>query len=236
MNRTKKRLRKQKYRFSLKKLVGNILTLLILFNLFYPTLKCAEANFKVEVKNPTQNLQNNIKKVSPLKEIKTPLKPLKILPNKPPTNTTTATKEVKVSARSSKNSDFKGLKYNDIVSKYAKQYKVDVELIHAVIRTESRYNRLAVSRSGAQGVMQLMPMTAKSFGCSNPFNVDCNIHAGVKYLADLQSTFKDTRAVIAGYNAGEGNVLKYGGVPPFRETRNYVSKVCSLYKKCKSPR
>jgi len=109
---------------------------------------------------------------------------------------------------------------------------VDPRFIHAVIRQESRYQRKALSHVGAQGYMQLMPATAKRFGCDDPHDPAANIKAGTKYLAWLLKRFDgDVKLALAGYNAGEGAVDKYKGVPPYNETQNYVRKIVANYGK-----
>lgn len=112
-----------------------------------------------------------------------------------------------------------------IVQQTAALHGVDPALVHSVIAVESGFNPLAVSPKGAQGLMQLIPATARRFGVTDSFDARQNIAAGVKYLRYLQDMFKDDRLALAAYNAGEGAVLKYGGVPPYRETEQYVSKV-----------
>ena len=112
-----------------------------------------------------------------------------------------------------------------IVNAAAASHGVDPVLVHSVIAVESGYNPLAVSPKGAQGLMQLIPATARRFGVTDSFDMRQNIEAGVKYLRYLQETFKDDRLALAAYNAGEGSVLKYGGIPPYRETEEYVKKV-----------
>lgn len=103
-------------------------------------------------------------------------------------------------------------------------------LIKAVMHTESGFNVNARSPVGAQGLMQLMPATARRFNVSNAFDPYQNIMAGARYLAWLSKRFNgNTSLVLAGYNAGEGNVQKYGGVPPFRETQDYVRRVSSRF-------
>ena len=99
----------------------------------------------------------------------------------------------------------------------------------AVIKTESAFDQWAVSSKGAQGLMQLMPSTARRFGVSDPFNARQNIFAGTRYLRILLDLFQgDVDLALAGYNAGENAVRRYGGIPPYRETRNYVRKVRAL--------
>ena len=120
-------------------------------------------------------------------------------------------------------------KYDSVIRVTAKKYQVDPALVKAVIHAESRFNPGAVSRRGAMGLMQLMPSTAKILGVRHPFSISDNIEGGVKYLAKLLKLFKgNMHHCIAAYNAGEGAVAKYGGVPPYRETRAYVQKVLSL--------
>jgi hypothetical protein len=114
----------------------------------------------------------------------------------------------------------------------AQETGVDPRFIHAVIQQESRYKNEAVSHAGAQGLMQLMPATAKRFGCDDPNDSAANIKAGTKYLAWLLKRFDgDVSLALAGYNAGEGAVDKYDGVPPYDETQNYVRKIVANYGK-----
>jgi soluble lytic murein transglycosylase-like protein len=107
---------------------------------------------------------------------------------------------------------------------------VDSALVKAVIKAESNYDNRAISRAGAQGLMQLMPATSRLRNVDNPFNPGQNIDGGVRHLKYLLRTFDgDTKLALAAYNAGENAVRKYNGVPPFPETKNYVSTVLSLY-------
>jgi transglycosylase-like protein with SLT domain len=117
----------------------------------------------------------------------------------------------------------------DLVEKTARQYAVSPALVDSVIQVESNYNSRAVSPKGAQGLMQLMPATARRFGVRNTFDPKDNIEGGVRYLKFLQETFQDERLAIAAYNAGEGSVQKYGNVPPYAETMTYVAKVGKKY-------
>ena len=123
----------------------------------------------------------------------------------------------------------------DLVEAVAKQYDVDPLLVNAVIQVESSYNPYAVSVKGAQGLMQLMPATARRFGVRNSFDVKENIEGGVRYLKYLDSLFpNDRNLTIAAYNAGEGAVWKYGNkVPPYRETEQYVKRVGMKYGKAR---
>ena len=117
-----------------------------------------------------------------------------------------------------------------LIEEAAKNLDVSPLLVDSVIQVESNYNPNAISPKGAQGLMQLMPATARRFGVTNSFDAKQNIEGGVKYLKFLKDTFKDDRLAIAAYNAGEGAVTKYGGVPPYTETKNYVVKVGDKYK------
>jgi hypothetical protein len=115
------------------------------------------------------------------------------------------------------------------ISAAASQHGVSVDLVRAVIQVESDYDHLAVSSKGAQGLMQLMPDTARRMGVSNAFDPRQNIFGGVRYLRLLLDTFQgDVRLATAAYNAGSNTVVRYGGVPPYRETRGYVQKIQAL--------
>lgn len=119
--------------------------------------------------------------------------------------------------------------YRDEVRAAAREHGVDEAIVRAIIHAESAFNPNALSRVGAQGLMQLMPATARRFGVGNAFEPRQNINGGVKYLAWLLKRFKgDLTLAAAGYNAGEGAVDKYKGVPPYRETRHYVDRVAVL--------
>ncbi len=113
----------------------------------------------------------------------------------------------------------------------AKEHKVDPAFIAAVIKVESNGHVHAVSRKGARGLMQLMPATARRLGVKRPFDPRDNIRGGVAYLAELAERFGETNAdlILAAYNAGESAVEEYGGVPPYRETRDYVKRVLALW-------
>ncbi|ENU31254.1 hypothetical protein F991_00833 [Acinetobacter sp. CIP-A165] len=120
--------------------------------------------------------------------------------------------------------------FDHLIRQAAQQHGVSEGLIKAVMHTESGFNVNARSPVGAQGLMQLMPATAKRFNVSDAYDPQQNIFAGAKYLSWLLKRFKgDTRLALAAYNAGEGNVDKYKGIPPFRETQDYVRRVTSRY-------
>lgn len=116
--------------------------------------------------------------------------------------------------------------YRDEIATAARQHGVDEAIVRAIIHAESAYNPNALSRAGAQGLMQLMPATARRFGVSNAFDASQNIQGGVQYLAWLLKRFNNNLTLAAaGYNAGEGAVDKYDGVPPYNETQRYVQRV-----------
>jgi soluble lytic murein transglycosylase-like protein len=132
------------------------------------------------------------------------------------------------------NSDFESYlgeskSLDQIFEKAADKYNIPVNLLKAIGKQESNFNPRALSHCGAQGLMQLMPATARRFGVYNAWNPAENIEGAAKYLKFLQNRFGNVQHVIASYNAGEGNVSKYGGIPPFRETRDYVQRVLSRY-------
>jgi soluble lytic murein transglycosylase-like protein len=120
-------------------------------------------------------------------------------------------------------------RYDGLVKRCAQKYRVEEALVRAVIHAESAFNASAVSHAGAAGLMQLMPATAKRYGVEDRFNASQNVHGGIRYLKDLLNKYQqDERLALAAYNAGEGAVARYKGVPPYAETRAYVKKVIAL--------
>lgn len=122
-------------------------------------------------------------------------------------------------------------RYDPVIERYADQYGVDPTLVRAIIQVESNFNPNCVSSKGARGLMQLMPATARRFGVTNINNPEQNIHGGVRYLAYLMRLFnEDLPRVLAGYNAGENAVIRYGGIPPYEETSTYVTRAMTVYR------
>jgi len=125
--------------------------------------------------------------------------------------------------------------YQDEIRAAAREHGVDEAIVRAIIHAESAFNPNALSRVGAQGLMQLMPGTARRFGVLDAFNAGQNIQGGVQYLAWLLKRFNGNLTLAAaGYNAGEGAVDKYGGVPPYSETQRYVQRVAVLAERYRS--
>lgn len=120
----------------------------------------------------------------------------------------------------------KSSRYDDLIHQNATQYGLSADLVRAVIHAESGFNPLAVSAKGAMGLMQLMPATARELGVTDPFHPADNIRGGVTYLARLMVRYRqNVELALAAYNAGPSAVERYGAVPPYRETRNYVKKI-----------
>src|SRR5262245_17858926 len=118
--------------------------------------------------------------------------------------------------------------FRDIISVAAARHGVDARLVDALIQVESAYHSNARSPKGALGLMQLMPSTARQYGVSNLFDPRTNIEAGVRHLKAMLNRFPDLPLALAAYNAGEGAVERFGGIPPFKETRDYVSRILRL--------
>jgi transglycosylase-like protein with SLT domain len=123
-----------------------------------------------------------------------------------------------------------------IIFRATQHQGVDPRLIHAVMKQESQYQANAASPAGARGLMQLMPDTAKRFGCDDLNDRACNVESGTKYLAWLLKRFDgDVKLTLAAYNSGEGSVARYKGIPPYTETQNYVTKIVTNYGKTYHP-
>jgi hypothetical protein len=123
-------------------------------------------------------------------------------------------------------------KYDRVIVEASKKFDVDAALVSAVIKAESDFNPREISRKGARGLMQLMPATAQRFGVTDSYDPVANVYAGTRYLHWLLQTFNgNADLAVAAFNAGEGNVWKYNGVPPFRETVNYISRIAKNIRK-----
>jgi soluble lytic murein transglycosylase-like protein len=161
---------------------------------------------KLESRNLLENSENKINESPPIK-MKTELKDLPdIIPGK--------------------NSLKRLSKYEHLINEASTLYGVDKNLIRSVILTESAANEKAISKAKAKGLMQLMDGTAKDMGVKNVWNPKENIFGGTKYLAQMLRQYKgDVKLTLASYNAGPGNVAKFNGIPPFEETKNYITRV-----------
>jgi soluble lytic murein transglycosylase-like protein len=120
--------------------------------------------------------------------------------------------------------------YLEIINRTCEKFGMDPSLVHAVVKVESDYNTFALSRKGAMGLMQLMPQTALEMNVKNTFSPHENIEGGVRYLRSLIDRYEGNLSLaLAAYNSGETSVNRWGTIPPFKETREYVTKVLSLY-------
>jgi soluble lytic murein transglycosylase len=122
---------------------------------------------------------------------------------------------------------------DDIIREVSRKYEIECALVKAIVTVESNADPKAVSKKGAQGLMQLMPSTARALKVNRPLDPRENIIGGVKYIKGLMASYGDLRLALAAYNAGPGAVRKYAGIPPYRETIDYVKKVIKFYKKYK---
>ncbi len=145
----------------------------------------------------------------------------------------TRSRSVLSSGRKTYDSD----RYDKEITRVSRRYNVDPHLIKAIIRTESDFNHRAVSKQGAQGLMQLMPGTARELRVFNPFNAKENIDGGTRYFRRLLDTFDgNVKLSLAAYNAGPGQVQRANGIPPIPETVRYVKKVLHQYRLYKTAR
>jgi len=122
-----------------------------------------------------------------------------------------------------------GVPYGEIIDKVAAEQGVNAKLVRALVQVESAYQPRARSPKGAMGLMQLMPATARQYGVADPYDPASNIEAGIKHLKSLLQRFpKSVALALATYNAGEGAVTRFNAIPPYAETRNYVTRILSL--------
>lgn len=137
--------------------------------------------------------------------------------------------ESKKSSSTTSRSDIENL-----IEKYAEKNGLDAEFVKAVVKQESGFNPNATSHCGAMGLMQLMPSTAQGLGVTNAYDAEQNIQGGTKYLKGLMDRFDNNKSLaLAAYNAGPNAVKKYGGIPPYMETQNYVKSVLGSYERMK---
>ena len=116
-----------------------------------------------------------------------------------------------------------------LIEREAKKNGIDPLIVELIVQQESNFDPYATSRSGAQGLMQLMPGTAAMLGCTDPYDAEQNVAAGTSYFATQLRRFQDLGQALAAYNAGPGAVANFGGVPPYAETQNYVALICGRY-------
>jgi len=133
-----------------------------------------------------------------------------------------------VSGRTTASSTARGKSFDDVIRAAAQREGLDEHLVRAVVEAESGFNPQAVSPAGAKGLMQLMDETAESLGVKDPFDPVANVSGGVRFLRAMVDRFQSIPLALAAYNAGPGVVEKYGGVPPYGETRSYVSRILQL--------
>jgi len=142
----------------------------------------------------------------------------------------TVTENASSESLSSTSTSFSG-SFDDLIQAASERYGVDADLIRAVIQTESNFNANAISPAGAEGLMQLMPATAAGLGVNDPLDPAQNVDGGVRLLRNLLNQYDGNASLaLAAYNAGPGAVAQYGGIPPYQETQNYVSRVLQLWK------
>ncbi len=118
--------------------------------------------------------------------------------------------------------------------KHSKKESLDWKLVFSIIKYESNFNKDAVSPKGAMGLMQLMPATAKTYNIKDPFDAEENIKIGIKHFRELLNSYNnDIQLALAAYNAGKESIKQYSGIPPFKETQNYIKSILSFYSKIK---
>lgn len=121
--------------------------------------------------------------------------------------------------------------YDQLIARAAARHGLPPALIKAVVKAESNFQPHALSQKGAQGLMQLMPATAEDLGVDDPFRPEENVHGGTRYLREMYDRFGDWEQALAAYNAGPGAVDRFGGIPPYAETQQYVERVLHYYRR-----
>ena len=188
--------------------------------------------------NAVENKNQTSENILPVYEDEiTPLKPEEILSTQDDDIVVDELEEIEkdpVSLKSKMNLQAQNADINEIVETFSNKYGIDSDFIKAIIKQESGFNPKATSKKGAMGLMQLMPATAKSLGVEDAYNPWENVEGGVRYLKNLLSKYDNNEELaLAAYNAGSGAVQKYGGIPPYKETQNYVKSIMAAYTKAK---
>ena len=209
------------------------------FSTLNPALDVEKSVSASEIKNNFKDILN--KKLEENKENKETDKTsneemveVEISPTKTPLSDSKISKKESINLKSK--IDLKSQKVNvdEIIDTFSEKYDIDRDFIKAIINKESGFNVNATSKKGAMGLMQLMPTTAKSLGVEDAYNPWENVEGGVKYLKKLLNTYNDDKKMaLAAYNAGPTAVKRYGGIPPYKETQNYVNSIMDTYNKIK---
>ena len=195
-------------------------------------------DFKAVLDSKTNQSENNSKETLPIydDEIE-PVKTEEITETTSNDNDLSDIKEYKkdsIELKSKVGMKDKNANIDEIIETFSNKYNVDFDFIKAIINQESGFNKNATSKKGAMGLMQLMPKTAESLGVVDAYNPWENIEGGVKHLKGLLDKYSNNpELALAAYNAGEGAVRKYGGIPPYKETQNYVKSIMAAYQKTK---
>ena len=193
----------------------------------------ATLNKVAGVDSDVQSIESDFKKLLEEK-IEKPTENKEITPQAPVSEEIKADKKDAVDLKSKIDLKAQRADIDEIISAVSEKYNIDSDFIKAIIKQESGFNTRATSKKGAMGLMQLMPKTAESLGILDAYNPSDNIEGGVKYLKGLLDRFDNNQELaLAAYNAGPNAVKKYGGVPPYKETQNYVKAIMDTYNKVK---
>lgn len=173
-------------------------------------------------------LDKKIEETDTIEKIATPEEKTEVLAEIAPENKEAIELKSKIDLKAQNND------VEELIETFSEKYGVDSDFIKAIIKQESGFNTKATSKKGAMGLMQLMPKTAESLGVLDAYNPSQNIEGGVKYLKGLLDKFDNNHELaLAAYNAGPTAVKKYGGIPPYKETQNYVKAIMGTYNKVK---